>query len=428
MIVTLVDEAAYDPDPTNTSSKITIKEDDVAPAPLSITAVTTVSCQTLTAGLRRVSFTPQYAGLTGQPVSFSVANELVPTTTPGPYTLDLYTDNPAITLKATQMGTAGEASFVYNWLASCGAPVVVVPPVVPPTMSPLSITGVTTVSCMTTTAGQRQVNFTPQYAGANGQPITFSVANELAPTTSAGPYTLNLYTDNPAITLNATQMGTMGEASFVYNWLAACGTPVVVVPPVVVPPTVMPFAIAGVTTVNCTMMSTGLRTVSFSPQYAGTNGQPISFSVVNELVPTTAAGPYTLNLYTDNPTITLKAVQQGTGTTDEVSFAYNWLTACTASAAKRVGVSASAESVLDVRVIGNPVQNGQVRVEVRGAGGQPLRIQLTDMRGQVIGSHTVEQAGPVEQRSFEIGRQAPGLLLLRASTPSQSQTTKVLRD
>ena len=279
---------------------------------------------------------------------------------------------------------------------------------------------------MTTTAGQRQVNFTPQYAGANGQPITFSVANELAPTTSAGPYTLNLYTDNPAITLNATQMGTMGEASFVYNWLAACGTPVVVVPPVVVPPTVMPFAIAGVTTVNCTMMSTGLRTVSFSPQYAGTNGQPISFSVVNELVPTTAAGPYTLNLYTDNPTITLKAVQQGTA--GEVSFAYNWLTACTASAAKRVGVSASAESVLDVRVIGNPVQNGQVRVEVRGAGGQPLRIQLTDMRGQVIGSHTVEQAGPVEQRSFEIGRQAPGLLLLRASTPSQSQTTKVLRD
>ncbi len=412
VVVTLVDEAAYDPDPVNATGKITIKEDDVAP--LSITAVTTVSCTTLTAAQRRVSFTPQYAGLTGQPVSFSVVNELVPTTSPGPYTLDLYTDNPTITLKAVQQGTAGEASFTYNWLVACSA--LVVPS---PGTSTLSITGVTTINCTTITAGLRQVSFSPQYMNGNGQPITFSVTNELSPTTASGPYMLNLFTDNPVITLKASQEGTVGEVSFGYNWLAACNTTVVV------PPTVA-FNITGVTTVNCTMMSEGLRQVSFTPQYDGVNGQPISFSVVNEMVPTLARGPYTLNLYTDNPTITLKAVQQGTA--GEVSFAYNWLANCTASANTRVKVSQSAESALTVRVLGNPVQNGQVRVEVRGAGGQPLRIQLTDMRGQVIGSQTVEQAASVEQRSFDLVRQAPGLLLLRAATPSQSQTIKVLRD
>ena len=83
----------------------------------SITGVTTVSCQVLSAGERRVTFTPRYAGLDGSPVSFSVVNELLPTTNPGPYTLDLYTDNPTITLSAVQSGVS--STFGYNWLAAC---------------------------------------------------------------------------------------------------------------------------------------------------------------------------------------------------------------------------------------------------------------------------------------------------------------------
>ncbi|MDB5243677.1 MAG: C-terminal target protein, partial [Spirosoma sp.] len=151
-------------------------------------------------------------------ISFSVVNEMLPTTSPGPYTLRLYTDNPTITLKAKQTGTAGEASFNYNWLAVCGGGSS--PP--PPPISLFSITGVTPVSCATVTAGERRLTFTPQYAGVTGQPISFSVVNEMLPTTSPGPYTLRLYTDNPTITLKAKQTGTVGEASFNYNWLAVC--------------------------------------------------------------------------------------------------------------------------------------------------------------------------------------------------------------
>ncbi|MFD2569307.1 S8 family serine peptidase [Spirosoma soli] len=190
---------------------------DQLPAPLSITGVTTVSCVTVTAGLRTVTFAPQYAGPNGQPITFSVVNEILPTTDPGPYTINLYTDNPVITLKATQPGTPGEASFAYNWLAACDNTASGPDPGV------FAITGVTTVSCTVASAGQRTLTFTPQYSGQNGQAITFLVVNETLPTTNPGPYSLNLYTDNPVITLKATQAGTEGEVSYTYNWLVTCG-------------------------------------------------------------------------------------------------------------------------------------------------------------------------------------------------------------
>ncbi len=208
----------------NTTFLLTINTAVVNPPPpptagFAITNVTTVNCTTVTAGQRTLTFTPIYAGTTGQPISFSVVNEMVSTTNPGPYTLSMYIDNPVITLKATQTGTAGEASFVYNWLAVCGAGS---PPPPPPPSGNFAITGISTVSCQMISATQRSLSFTPTYNGQNGQPISFSVVNEMSPTTNPGPYTLSMYIDNPVITLKATQSGTPGEVSFVYDWLAAC--------------------------------------------------------------------------------------------------------------------------------------------------------------------------------------------------------------
>ena len=186
-----------------------------------------------------------------------------------------------------------------------------------------------------------------------------------------------------------------------------------------------PFSITGVTTVSCTTVSTGLRRLSFSPQYGGTNGQPISFSVVNESQPMTNPGPYTLNLYTDNPVITLKAVQGGTS--GEASFTYNWLAACTGNNNSGARQGAESIQVLEVRVLGNPVEGEEMRVEVRGGSGESLRLQLTDLRGQVLGTHVIDQAGTLETHRFGVGRATAGMLLLRATTPTRSQSVKVLR-
>ncbi|MFD2571935.1 putative Ig domain-containing protein [Spirosoma soli] len=663
--------------------------------PFAITAVTTISCTPVLPNRYSVSFAPRYSGLTGQPISFSVVNELFPTLDGGPYTIRLYTDNPRITLSAVQQGTPGEALFVYDWLAACRAsessntpPTVLmaVPPqsatvgvgysyVIPEgtfsdaqtpaslalsaqglplgiglsgyTLSgvpsttvgspysvtltatdpgglsvstvvgfsvspatgpvgptpPFAISGVTTISC-TPIFDRININFRPQYVGVNGQAIAFGVVNELLPTNEPGPYSLTLYRDNPVITLRATQTGSTEPTSFAYHWLAACAsqgkdnTPPVVVNPigsqtavvgvnfelnvlntfvdqetpgqgglryavsglpaglslvntslrgvasltgvstvvltatdggglsttvsfgltvqsapvsglalrvqanptqvtvggsttltaqvsggtgpysysfsgpgslsvvgnvavftslplgeqaftVVVSdggqptpqqlsvgvsvtvaepvsqtqPQTGPFSITGVQTLSCVGVGSGQRQVSFRPQYAGVTGEPISFSVVNELLPTADTGPYTLQLYPDNPTITLSA-QQGS---QVVSYAYHWLAGCQAPA--RLGSSTSAEASRGLRVVvlGNPIQGNQVSVEVRGAQGQALQLELTDPAGRPVSEQRVESAGRIETLTLSVGGQPAGILLLRVSSPSQTQTLKLLK-
>jgi hypothetical protein len=130
------------------------------------------------------------------------------------------------------------------------------------------------------------------------------------------------------------------------------------------PPPSTSFAITGVQTLSCVVVSNGQRRVSFTPRYAGLTGQPVSFSVVNELAPTTQPGPYSLNLYTDNPLITLKASQQGT--VGEASFSYAWLQACGSASTRQAAPEATP---LRVVVLGNPVSQAQVWVEVQGVPG-----------------------------------------------------------
>ncbi|GAB3702285.1 hypothetical protein GCM10027592_31550 [Spirosoma flavus] len=92
--------------------------------------------------------------------------------------------------------------------------------------------------------------------------------------------------------------------------------------------TVQPFGfgIAGVTMLDCNHISYFERRINFMVSYSGTNGQPISLSVVDELRATDYTGPYQLNLFTDKPVIELRARQQGTP--GEATFAYNWLRDC----------------------------------------------------------------------------------------------------
>ncbi len=385
---------------------ITVSAAPVNPGAFAITGVTLVSCQAISATQRQLVFTPQYAGTTGQPISFSVANEMLPTTNPGPYTLTMYTDNPTITLKATQSGTTGEASFSYNWLTACtgGQPPVNQPPVAP------------VIPDASATVGQVYSQIIPPFTDPEGQSLTYSITglppgllvigggNIVGPPTTAGVY---------IITVTATDPG----------GLSASATYTLTINPAGSNPGA--FAITGVTLVSCQAISATQRQLVFTPQYAGTTGQPISFSVANEMLPTTNPGPYTLTMYTDNPTITLKATQSGTA--GEASFSYNWSLACSGSMGARTGIGVSVEHLLDVRLLGNPVENGALSVEVRGAGGQPVQLSLTDLRGQMVGSYQVLQADIAEQHTFEIDQQPSGLYLLRVSTPTQIRTVKVLK-
>jgi hypothetical protein len=155
------------------------------------------------------------------------------------------------------------------------------------------------------------------------------------------------------------------------------------------------------------------------PQYTGLTGEPVSFSVTNELSPTTAAGPYSLQLYTDNPVITLVA-RQGAVVSQ---FTYNWLGACGSGNARLI-----AESVerLSVVVLGNPTPAETVDVEIRGVVGQAVQLQLVNSQGQPVSQQAIEQAGTVERPTLQLGKTA-GTYLLQVSTATQKQTVKIVK-
>jgi sugar lactone lactonase YvrE len=91
-----------------------------------------------------------------------------------------------------------------------------------------------------------------------------------------------------------------------------------------------------------------------------------------------------------------------------------------------VRLSAESNEGLQVTVLGNPVSD-QLELKVRGAEGQQLRFQLTDATGRLVSQRQIEVAKPVEQQTFSVSQQPPGLLLLRVSNGSKSLTLKVIK-
>ncbi|MFD2574676.1 putative Ig domain-containing protein, partial [Spirosoma soli] len=282
-------------------------------SPFAITGVTTISCTPVLPNRYSLSFAPRYSGLTGQPISFSVVNELFPTTDGGPYTIRLYTDNPRITLSAVQAGTAQEALFVYDWLAACQAsessntpPTVVMS--VPPQSATVGVGYSYVIPAGTFSDAQTPGSL---LLSAKGLPPGIGLSGYTlsgTPSTTVGsPY---------SVTLTATDPGGLSVSTLVSLVVSPASGPVGPTPP---------FAITGVTTISCTPTADRIN-ISFVPQYVGVNGQAIAFGVVNELLPTNEPGPYSLTLYRDNPVITLRATQ--TGSTEPASFSYHWLAAC----------------------------------------------------------------------------------------------------
>jgi glucose/arabinose dehydrogenase len=91
-------------------------------------------------------------------------------------------------------------------------------------------------------------------------------------------------------------------------------------------------------------------------------------------------------------------------------------------------LSASSEaSGLEVIIRGNPVTGDELAVEVRGAAGQSLRLQLNDLNGRLISERQLEQAQEVENHTLRLNHHTAGLVLLRISTPTRSKTIKVVK-
>jgi Leucine-rich repeat (LRR) protein len=372
----------------------------ILPGSFAITKVTMVNCTLIdqARGSYQVQFTPQYVGQNGNPISFSVVNEMPATTAPAPYSLKLYNDNPLITLVANQVGNP-EARFAYNWLASCQTGN---NPNSPPTTS-----GIPNQTILVNQAYQLQL--TNYFSDPDGQALTFS-GTGLPPGLSLNG---SLISGTPSTTgVSNVQITALDPGG-----LSAQTSFQLTVNPM--PTTPAGFTIVGVSTVSCAVLSPGLRRITFTPQYGGTDSSPISFSVVNEMVATTNPGPYSLNLYTDNPNITLTA-KQGASL---ASYVYNWLSVCNPPA--RVG-SGEAPTGLQVKVLGNPVEGKSVEIEIRGVVGQAVQLNLVDLQGNLLHQQRIEESALQERVILPIGT-GRGLILLQVNTAREQQQVKLLR-
>ncbi|MBC7569853.1 MAG: T9SS type A sorting domain-containing protein [Spirosoma sp.] len=102
---------------------------------------------------------------------------------------------------------------------------------------------------------------------------------------------------------------------------------------------------------------------------------------------------------------------------------------CVAPGARQAAASVGTgepETGLQVVLAPNPVEAGLLRAVVTGAEGQPLRVSLTDLKGQVLGQQNWPSAEAAQAVSWDISQHPAGLYLLRASTDQQGLVVKVI--
>ncbi|GAB3927183.1 T9SS type A sorting domain-containing protein [Larkinella terrae] len=97
---------------------------------------------------------------------------------------------------------------------------------------------------------------------------------------------------------------------------------------------------------------------------------------------------------------------------------------CSSPAPARL--SAETGSELQVTVLGNPVSD-RIEVEIRGAEGKPLQLQLTDASGRALDQRQIGAAQAVELQHFSVHQQPAGLLVLRVTSGLKNVTLKMLK-
>ncbi|MCY7350278.1 MAG: T9SS type A sorting domain-containing protein [Cytophagaceae bacterium] len=187
---------------------------------------------------------------------------------------------------------------------------------------------------------------------------------------------------------------------------------------------------------------TGTPTVSGVPVCAGSS-ITVNFSAstcsggVFQVQLSNASGSFithtNLGLFASNSSVPIPAnipagsgyrvriVAPGGAATSNVSAAFRIRTCTTRLIAEAVEPAPG----LQVSVSPNPTE-GLLRIEVRGAGGQPLKLELFNGAGQTIRQQRMEKAQGEESLSWDITRQPQGLYLLRVSTDHEAKTVKVV--
>ena len=168
------------------------------------------------------------------------------------------------------------------------------------------------------------------------------------------------------------------------------------------------------TTPGVTRAPTSYTTV-VSSIYVG--GPSTVFSVY---IPASTTGIVEAELRNDPKSIIITAEQSGI----KVVYDFNFAAYCNSQPQARIAAEPGAG--LQITTLGNPIATDWLEVEVRGAKGQPLTLQVNNTVGGMTSSRMVESAGSVERHKLQLGHSS-GLYFLQVSTPGETKTLKVIR-
>ncbi|MFD2571376.1 T9SS type A sorting domain-containing protein [Spirosoma soli] len=319
----------------------------------------------------------------GSPNAYFIGS---PTTT-GVYTVTVT----AINIFITEGNNSVSTTFKFT---------VVDQPVNPPTGGTLALTQ-PMYNCQT---GAITFNTT----GGDGSPITYFAPGitRSSVTSNTGTVEQGLRNDPKPLLIQATQSGY--TASYTFNFGAYCQNPE---PPK--PPTGGALTLLA-PTYNC---ATGAITFNTS----GGNGSTIEYQAAGITGWTTNPNQFVdkeSRTASDVQPFMLMARQGGNVVT------YTWNLRATCGQAR----IASSESVskLHLTILGNPTSE-TLRVRIEGAEGQSVGLQLTDLKGRLIEARQLESAQANQEQQFGLRQQPSGLLLLKATTATQTSSAKVIK-
>lgn len=254
--------------------------------------------------------------------------------------------------------------------------------------------------------------------GGDGSAITYWAVGITGPTTNPNDdvdaqLAQDIRDGRPNIaplTLYAQQSGMM--VSYTWNALAACSSSTTTPPSTTgcgsPSGTIGQPLVLVAPTYNC---STGV--IQFNT--SGGNGSPIEFMAIGITGWTTNCIDNLDPGNTDNNTYTIMARQNG------MTVSLAWTRPCAS-----LRVARETGSGLNISVLGNPTTADRVEVELRGAEGQAVRLQVIDSNGRSVSDLQIEQAAVSERRTVPLGRTA-GIYFIKASTTTEAKTVKVVK-
>jgi len=114
-------------------------------------------------------------------------------------------------------------------------------------------------------------------------------------------------------------------------------------------------------------------------------------------------------------------VTQG-GTTSN-TFVFNFKQHCTGGGAR---IAHEIQDDLHVLLLGNPVLQEWVEVEVQAAHNEPIVFRVVGIQGQQVSIRQVDTPGEVVRQRLWLG-EASGVFLLQVTTSTRSKTIKLVR-